>query len=76
MLRIVLGRVGSIMDFVMGFLNSLRFSVIEVLSKGVRVLIVFRFGLLFLYVFRETFLIGQTSGLLRGDSQSLSAGVC
>jgi len=41
MLRIVLGRVGSIVYFVMGFLNSLRFSVIKVLSKGVRVLIVF-----------------------------------
>jgi len=41
MLRIVFSWVGSIVYFVMGFLNSLRFSVIKVLSKGVRVLIVF-----------------------------------
>jgi hypothetical protein len=31
----------SIMSFVMGFLNRFRFPVIEVLSEGVRVLVVF-----------------------------------
>lgn len=76
MLGIVLIRVGSIVYVVMGFLYSLRFSIIKVLCKGMRVLIIFRLGLLLLYVFRETFLVAQSSGLLGGDNEGLGACVC
>lgn len=76
MLGIVLIRVGSIVYVIMGFLCNLRFSIIKVLCKGMRVLIVFRLGLLLLYVFRETFLVAQSSGLLRGDNEGLGECIC